>query len=111
LEGRKINAAAITLGAVAPTIVHAREAEEYLVGRVLDEETISKAGELAVRAAIPISDIRASADYRKTIVRVLVKRGLNAISKGRQGQALPENPVLLRDRNGNYYPVRKQRPF
>ena len=37
---KRIESAQITLGAVAPTIIHAREAEEFLVGKTLTEENI-----------------------------------------------------------------------
>src|SRR5512133_1803848 len=49
--------AQVTLGAVAPKIVHAREAEVFLQSRALDEANICEAAELAVRAARPISDV------------------------------------------------------
>jgi len=51
---RRVARASITLGAVAPTIVHAREAEDYLAGKTLDGETIAQAARLAQRAARPI---------------------------------------------------------
>lgn len=95
LEAERVVHAAITLGAVAPTIIHAREAEVYLVGRVLDAETIRQAAELAAQAARPISDIRGSAEYRRYIVGVLVRRGLTAIAQGRERGNLPDSPVLL----------------
>ncbi|WP_083461792.1 FAD binding domain-containing protein [Thermanaerothrix daxensis] len=95
LEAERVVHAAITLGAVAPTIIHAREAEVYLVGRVLDTETIRQAAELAAQAARPISDIRGSAEYRRYMVGVLVRRGLTAIAQGRERGNLPASPVLL----------------
>src|SRR4030065_2639496 len=42
-DGARIVDAAITLGAVAPVIVHAREAEEFLRGKMLDEEIVQNA--------------------------------------------------------------------
>ncbi len=95
LEAERVVHAAITLGAVAPTIIHAREAEAYLVGRVLDTETIRQAAEMAAQAARPISDIRGSAEYRRYMVGVLVRRGLTAIAQGRERGNLPASPVLL----------------
>jgi carbon-monoxide dehydrogenase medium subunit len=68
--------ARITLAAVAPTPVRAREAEAFLVGKPLDQTTIAHAGELAAKAARPISDVRGSAAYRVEMVKVLTRRTL-----------------------------------
>ncbi|MEE8357588.1 MAG: FAD binding domain-containing protein [Anaerolineales bacterium] len=94
-EGDQINDARITLGAVAPTIIHAEKAEIYLQGKILSEETIDKAADLAREAASPIDDIRGSAAYRQEITRVLVKRGLTQLLHGEEANRLPEDPVLL----------------
>jgi carbon-monoxide dehydrogenase medium subunit len=68
--------ARITLAAVAPTPVRAREAETFLIGKPLDQATIAQAGELAAAAAKPISDVRSSAAYRVEMVKVLTRRTL-----------------------------------
>lgn len=68
----------IALGAVAPTVVHAKSAEKFLEGRVATPENFAEAGRLAVKDARPISDMRASAEYRKDLVAVLTKRALTA---------------------------------
>ena len=96
MDGDLISDARITLGAVAPTIIHGEKAEEYLIGKKLSGEIIDEAANLAMDAASPIDDIRGSAAYRREITRVLVKRGLTALLKGEQADRLPENPVLLR---------------
>jgi carbon-monoxide dehydrogenase medium subunit len=85
----------ITLGAVAPTIIHAPEAEAYLAGKELTDEVIAQAGELAAKAAHPIDDIRGSAAYRKAMVRVLVTRGLRTLRNGQEQVQVPDAPVLL----------------
>ncbi len=90
-----VTAASLTLGAVAPTIIHARQAEEFLAGAKLDEKSIERAAELAAEASHPIDDIRSSAAYRRAMVRVLVGRGLRAILAGREREGFPEAPVLL----------------
>jgi len=95
LEGKKVKSASITLGAVAPTIIHASAAEDFLVGKELSVSIIDETADLAREAARPIDDIRGSADYRREISRVLVKRGLTSIAEGKNGDRLPENPVLL----------------
>ncbi len=94
-DGKKVSNAAITLGSVAPTIIHAAEAEAYLVGRSLDEETISRAAELVAQAAAPIDDIRSSAAYRKHMLAVCAARVLRSLAGNVQGNVLPKNPVLL----------------
>ncbi len=95
LDGQQVNSASIALGAVAPTIIHAAEAEAYLQGRQLTDEVIVKAGELARAASRPITDVRASADYRAEMVRVITSRGLAAIRDHKQALDFPEAPVLL----------------
>lgn len=95
IDSNLISDARITLGAVAPTIIHAEKAEEYLIGKKLSSETINNAANLAMDAASPIDDIRGSAAYRQEITRVLVKRGLTTLLKGEQAGRLPEDPVFL----------------
>lgn len=95
MDGERITAANITLGAVAPTIIHALKAEEFLIGKGLTEENILSAAGLAEEAASPIDDIRGSAAYRQEITRVLVQRGLQQIATGEALTQLPESPVLL----------------
>lgn len=94
-NGGEVVDSKITLGAVAPVIVHATEAENFLIGKKLDEETINQAGQLAKLSAKPISDIRSSAAYRKTMVKVLTKRALHAIKNSDSLPRLPSNPVIL----------------
>ena len=89
------SSAAITLGAVAPTIIHAREAESYLIGKKLTDEVIAEAARLAMQASRPIDDIRASAAYRREMVRVCVLRGLRSLRDRTEQEGMPENPVLL----------------
>ena len=94
MAGEQVSEAKITLGAVAPVIMHAAKAEAYLVGQSLSDSVIERAAELVAEAVSPITDIRSSADYRKKISSVLVKRGLTEIRDGVQ-LSVPEHPVLL----------------
>ena len=68
--------ARIALGAVAATPVRAPRAEEALIGKELTDEVIVKASEEAMNSCHPISDIRASAEYRKDMIRVFTKRAI-----------------------------------
>lgn len=95
MDGGVVKMARVTLGAVAPVIVHAVQAEEYLRGKVLDEATIREAGELAAAAARPINDLRASARYRQRIVKVVTRRALQSIAEGNERADMPEMAVLL----------------
>jgi carbon-monoxide dehydrogenase medium subunit len=95
LEDGVVREAQITLGAVAPTIIHAQEAEAALLGSRLDDAAVRRVAELAAGAARPISDVRGSAAYRKRMVQVIVRRALSAIASGAEKDDLPEKPVLL----------------
>ncbi|MBN2046947.1 MAG: FAD binding domain-containing protein [Anaerolineaceae bacterium] len=95
LKDGRVASAAITLGAVAPVIIHASKAETFLVGKPLTAETAAEAAAIAMEEASPISDIRSSASYRKAMVRVIVRRGLEAIRLGEEKQGFPDDPVLL----------------
>jgi CO/xanthine dehydrogenase FAD-binding subunit len=66
----------IALGAVAPTVIRAPKAEAYLAGRKINAEAVTEAGRIAATEAKPISDFRASAEYRRDLIAVLVKRAL-----------------------------------
>jgi carbon-monoxide dehydrogenase medium subunit len=92
---RKLTGAAITLGSVAPKIIHAQQAEEFLKGRQLDGETIEKAARLAEVAAVPIDDVRSSADYRREMVRVCTLRALRNLAAEQERQDFPTQPVML----------------
>ena len=95
-DGNVVNKAAITLGSVAPTIVHAEDSEAYLIGKVLDNETIAITADLAKNAANAITDFRSSKDYRMEMVRVCVLRSLNSLKDGQEKSDYPQRPIQLR---------------
>jgi CO/xanthine dehydrogenase FAD-binding subunit len=68
----------IALGAVAPTPMRARDCETTVAGAELDEACIARACTVAVGEARPISDVRATADYRRTLIEVLTRRALRS---------------------------------
>lgn len=73
----------IVLGAVAPTPMRARQAENVLRGKKISQELIDEAGKVAGAESKPISDIRGSIEYRRNLVDVLTRRSLKAaIEKG-----------------------------
>jgi carbon-monoxide dehydrogenase medium subunit len=71
--------ARIALGAAGPVPLRASKAEDLLRGQNLDEKIISRAAELAAGEIHPITDIRASAEYRREMVQVLTRRVLMKI--------------------------------
>jgi aerobic carbon-monoxide dehydrogenase medium subunit len=76
--------ARIALGAAAPTPMRAKKAEASLVGKKVTEALLKDAGETAAKEAEPISDIHASSDYRRELVRVLVRRmGKEALARAK----------------------------
>jgi len=95
-----INNVSITLGSVAPTIIHALEAENYLLGKKLDDEVIQQAASIAMQAAAPIDDVRSTADYRREMVRVSVLRALRLIASGEAQAGIPAEPVMLWGKGG-----------
>jgi len=76
VDNGNFKAPRIALGAVAPIVIRAPEAEAYLEGRKITKDAMAEAGRIAATEAEPISDFRASADYRRDLITVLVKRCL-----------------------------------
>jgi carbon-monoxide dehydrogenase medium subunit len=72
----RIKWARLALGAVGPTPLRARNAEELLLGDVLNEDLLARAGEAVIKEVSPISDSRASAEYRREMSAVLTRRAL-----------------------------------
>ena len=76
MEGEKIADIRIAVGGAATTPFRATEAEDVLRGSVLNEEILEKAGVKASEMCRPISDVRASAEYRVDMVRVFTQRAV-----------------------------------
>jgi carbon-monoxide dehydrogenase medium subunit len=68
----------IGLGAVAPTPIRASQAEQVLRGQQPTPELVQTAGQTAAAECSPISDVRCSGDYRKSMVEVLTRRGVQS---------------------------------
>jgi len=66
----------IALGAVAPTPIRARKAERFLVGKPVSDPSIRQAAEEAVNESRPITDLRASREYRLGLVRELTGQAI-----------------------------------
>ena len=83
VEGDTLADVRIVLASAAPTVMRAREAEDYLRGKKISDEVLAEAGVLAAAASRPRDSIRGSAEYRKNLAEVLTKRALRkAIDEG-----------------------------
>jgi len=76
----------IALGAVAPTPMRARKAEEVLRNRPVSTSAIEEAAHAASLECSPIDDFRASASYRRDMVYVLTRRALEQVFGGSGGE-------------------------
>jgi carbon-monoxide dehydrogenase medium subunit len=72
----RIKWARLALGAVGPTPLRARNAEALLLGNTLNEDLLTQVGEAVMKEVSPISDGRASAEYRREMSAVLARRAL-----------------------------------
>lgn len=76
MDGDTCVDARVALGAVAITPIRAPMAEEALIGKKLTEEVLNEASIAAMHSCKPISDVRASAEYRRDMIRVFTKRAI-----------------------------------
>lgn len=80
-----IEDARVVLGAVAPVPMRAVKTEEFLKGKEASDEVFEEAGKIAYSECRPITDFRASEEYRRDLVRVYTKRSLKkAVKNGHQ---------------------------
>ena len=83
VEGDTLREVRIVLASAAPTVMRARDAEDYLRGKKISDELLAQAGVRAAAASRPRDSIRGSAEYRRNLVEVLTKRALRkAIDEG-----------------------------
>ena len=68
----------IALGAIAPTPLRLKSVEEMLRQELPEEPLLEQAAQKAATEVSPITDLRASAEYRREMVRVLLKRGIKS---------------------------------
>jgi carbon-monoxide dehydrogenase medium subunit len=86
-DGKTCREAKIALGAVAPTPIRAPKAEKVLIHLAIDQNLAEEAGRVASREASPISNIRASMEYRTDMIGVLTKRAVMKAFKRVQGKS------------------------
>lgn len=84
----------LAFGAVAPRPFRAADIEIELNGKALDDRVISDARALVAGAIAPITDVRASAEYRTHMCGVMLERGLLAAASRLAGDG-PAYPTHL----------------
>ncbi len=75
-ERERVKSVGIGLGAAGPKPIKATKAERLMVKKKVDDNLIEKVAERAKEEAEPISDLRGSAEYKKEMIAVYVKRAL-----------------------------------
>jgi CO/xanthine dehydrogenase FAD-binding subunit len=78
IEGNTFKGVRIALGAVAPTPIRASKGEEYLLGKQANFENVASAAKIVATEVKPISDVRATAEYRVDMAEMLTKKALSA---------------------------------
>jgi carbon-monoxide dehydrogenase medium subunit len=80
--------ARLVLGCVAPTPIRVNEAEQLLIGQTYSAELGNRVADIAAKACKPLSDIRGSSDYKRSIVAVLARHAVaEAFQRARGGSA------------------------
>jgi len=69
----------IALGAVSPVAMRAKQTERFLIGQEISPDVLDKAAELIKSEIFPISDLRASKEYRTLMAGVLLRRAIEAV--------------------------------
>jgi len=88
MEGDICKDAAVALGCVGLTAIKAKDAEVALRSQPITEKTLSAAAEAARAAADPQSDMRGSADYKRTLVAALVRRAIGIAVRRARGEQI-----------------------
>jgi len=73
---RTIDRVRIVMGAVGPTQLRARRAEDFLIGKLPQAQVLAEAAQLCADETDPIDDMRSSAAYRREVIKPLVRRTL-----------------------------------
>ena len=71
-DGARVTETRIALGSVAPIVLRAKQTEDALRGKQLNDETVRLARETLMREIVPIDDVRSSASYRLRVAANLL---------------------------------------
>lgn len=71
----------IALGAVAPTVIRAKQTERLFIERGINQDTIQEASNIIMTEVSPIDDIRSTKEYRRSMCGVLLKRIFTSIAQ------------------------------
>jgi aerobic carbon-monoxide dehydrogenase medium subunit len=93
MDGEVCKHVAIALGCVGLTPIKVKDAEAVLRGQVINEKTLTTAVEAARAAADPQSDMRGSAEYKRTLVAALVKRAIGIAVRRAHGELVEVSPI------------------
>jgi carbon-monoxide dehydrogenase medium subunit len=74
MKGETCSGARIAMGAVAPVTMRLKESEELLKGKKITDVLLSKVAASVASQISPIDDVRSSAEYRRDVSGVVVKR-------------------------------------
>jgi carbon-monoxide dehydrogenase medium subunit len=78
--------ARIVISNAASVPLRVREAEKRWIGKVIDDHLLAEAGEVASAEADPLSDVHASTEYRREMVKIFVRRAATkALEKAKRG--------------------------
>ncbi|NNN18862.1 MAG: xanthine dehydrogenase family protein subunit M [Acidimicrobiaceae bacterium] len=85
-ENGKFQECRIVCSGVAPTPLRLREAENFVTGTDLSEAVLVAVQQLVMESLVPTEDIHSSAEYRKKVTGVIVRRGLARLTGQRRVQ-------------------------
>lgn len=90
-DGETVADARIAIGAVGPTPIVVEAAAQALVGKTINEASLTAAAKASEAAAKPISDVRGPADYRRHLAGLLTRRTIEIAAE----RALGKGPKPL----------------
>ncbi len=108
LDGDTITNANIALGSVARTIISASDAEALLTNlpiSQLSNETIDAVAQAIAALPTPIDDVRATAEYRTELLRVMARRALVALRDDTQAATWPQDATMLWGQTAGVFPA------
>lgn len=76
MEGDTCVAARVALTNVNPVPMRSSGAEQALIGQILTDDVLEKAGQAAAAECEPSADLRGSVNFKRDITRVLTKRAI-----------------------------------